>query len=128
MSQKPSLRRRIGEWHCEWAQALLKCGRHHLQDSYWSLRRQLGWKKSVLLTCKVQKVFVNALSAHDKYSLRNRDNLTQPIQRQLSQKQGTFAEFFFAFLECTLNFKHFPRKGETHSWCISEITDTEKRS
>ena len=67
------------------------------------------------MVCKVLKLFVNALTARDKYSLRNRDNLTQPIQRELSQKQESFSGFFFAFLKSTLNFKHFPKKEDTHS-------------
>ena len=75
----------------------------------------MGGKKSLLLICKVRKLFVNALTARDKYSLRNRKNLTQPIQMQLSQKEETFSGFFFAFLKCILNFKHFPNKEHTHS-------------
>ena len=67
------------------------------------------------MVCKVLKLFVNAMTARDKYSLRNRDNLTQPIQRELSQKQESFSGFFFAFLKSTLNFKHFPKKEDTHS-------------
>ena len=31
---------------------------------------------------------------------------------QLSQKQKAFAEFFFAFLKPTLNFKHLPNKAD----------------
>ena len=73
-------------------------------------------------------MFVNALTARDKYSLGNKNNLMPPIQRQLSQKQETFSEFFFAFLKCTLNFKHFPDKEDTHSWCISKIPDSEQRA
>ena len=37
------------------------------------------------------------MTADDKYSLLNRDNLTQPIPTQLSQKQKTFAMFFLHF-------------------------------
>ena len=36
--------------------------------------------------------------------------------------------FFFVFLKSILNFKHFPIKEDTDSWCIFEITDSEKRS
>ena len=60
-------------------------------------------------------MFVNPLTARDKYSLRIRNNSTQPIQRQLSQKQEGFPGFFFEFLKATLNFKHFPKKEDTHS-------------
>ena len=47
---------------------------------------------------KLQSLFVNTLTADDKHYMLNRDNLTQPIQIQLSQKQKTFSKFFFAFL------------------------------
>ena len=45
------------------------------------------------------RLICNALTADDKHYLLNRDNLTQPIQMQLSQKQKTFSEFFFASLK-----------------------------
>ena len=34
------------------------------------------------------------IAADDKYSLLNRDNSSQPIQMQLSQKQKFFRNFF----------------------------------
>ena len=71
-------------------------------------------------------MFVNALTARDKYSLRKRDNLTLPIHMQFSEKEKTLSQFFFAFLKSTLNFKHFPEKEDSHSSCIFEITDSEK--
>ena len=37
--------------------------------------------------------FVKGLTARDKYSLRNRDNLTQHNQVQLSQKQESLSQF-----------------------------------
>ena len=49
------------------------------------------------MICKVLKVFVNALPARDKYSLRNRDNSRQPIKMQLSEQQETLYQFLFAF-------------------------------
>ena len=33
----------------------------------------------------------------------------QPIPMQLSQTQETFSEFFFRFLESSLNFEHFQK-------------------
>ena len=36
-------------------------------------------------------MLVNTFSANEKYSLLNRDNLKQPIQMQLLQKQKTFS-------------------------------------
>ena len=58
---------------------------------------------------------VYTLTADDKHYLLNRDNLTQPIQMQLYQKQKTFSEFFFAFLKSILNFKHLPKNDDPHS-------------
>ena len=51
----------------------------------------------------------------DNHYLLNRDNLTKPIQIQLSQKQKTFSEFFFVFLKSILNFKHLPKKDDPRS-------------
>ena len=58
---------------------------------------------------KILRLFVNTLTADDKHYLLNRNNLTLPIQMQLSQKQKTFSEFFFGFLKPMLIFKHFPK-------------------
>ena len=44
------------------------------------------------------KTVFNTLTVHDKHYLLKRDNLTQPIQIQLSQEQNMSSEFFFAFL------------------------------
>ena len=44
-------------------------------------------KMSLLVTHKSLSLFVNTLTADDKYSLLNKDNLAQPIQMQLSTKK-----------------------------------------
>ena len=62
---------------------------------------------------KIQRLFFNTLTVDDKHYLLNRDNLTQPIQMQLSKKEKTFSEFFFAFLKSILNYKHLPKKQMT---------------
>ena len=64
----------------------------------------------MLVLCKILGLFVNTLSEDDKYCLLYNDNLLQPIQILLSQKQKTFSEFFSAFLKSTLNFEHFRKK------------------
>ena len=64
---------------------------------------------------KILRLFLNTLVLNDKDYLLNRDNLTEPIQIQLSQKQKTFCEFFFAFLKSILNFKHLPKKDDPRS-------------
>ena len=77
--------------------------------------KAIALEKSLLLICKVLKLFLKALTFRDKYSLRNRDNLQQPFQMRLSQKQEIFFQFFFPFLKSTLNFERFPKKEEPHS-------------
>ena len=75
----------------------------------------MRWKKSLLVIHKILRLFVNTLTADDKHYLLNRDILAQRIQMQLSQKQKTFSEFFFAFLKSILNFKHLPKNDDPHS-------------
>ena len=64
---------------------------------------------------KILRLFVNTLTVHDKHYLLNRDNLTQPIQIQLFEKQEIFSQFFFAFLKSILNSKHLPKKDDPRS-------------
>ena len=80
----------------------------------------------MLVLCKILRLFVNTLTDDDKYFLLYRDNLTQPIQILLYQKQKAFHQFFSAFLKSTLNFEHSPKKDDPHSRCISQITVSEK--
>ena len=72
-------------------------------------------------------MFVNALTADDKYSGSNMQNLPQPFQTPLSQKQKIFSVFFIAFLKCAWNLDHFQKKDEYPSLIISEIIDAERR-
>ena len=64
----------------------------------------------------------------EKHYLLIRYNLTQNIEIQLSLKQKTFSQFFFPFLKSILNFKHLLKKDDSHSWCISGDTGSEKYS
>ena len=75
----------------------------------------MHWKKFLLVIHKILRLFVNTLTVDDKHYLLNRDNLTQPIQIQLSQKQKTFSEFFFAFSKSILNFNYLPKNDDPHS-------------
>ena len=68
---------------------------------------------------------VKTLAADEKYLVLHNDNLTIPIQMQLSEKQKTFSQFSAAFLKCISNFERFDKKDDPHGLCISEITDFE---
>ena len=48
---------------------------------------------SLLLTCQILGLIVNTLAADEKYPVLNSDNLTIPIQMELSQKQKVFLNF-----------------------------------
>ena len=76
---------------------------------------------------EILRLFVNALTADDKYSGSNMQNLRPQFQTALSQKQKTFSEFFIAFPKCAWNLEHFQKKDEYPSLFISEIIDAEKR-
>ena len=67
------------------------------------------------------------MTAVDKCSLPNRDNLMQPIHMQLSQKLKTSSQFFRSFSKSWLNFEHFEKKDDPHSLFISEATACENR-
>ena len=75
---------------------------------------------------KILGVFVNTLTVYDKHYLLNRDNLTQTIQIQLSEKQKTFSEFCLSFLKSLLNFKHWTKKDNPRSRSIFQNTGSEK--
>ena len=126
MSQKSCFKRSFGKEHGKRAQTLLKFSWPRLYHIYWSLWKLFTCKKSLLVTCKISRFFPNTLSEDSKYSFPKGDNLTQPIQMQLSRKQKTFSQFFSSFLKSTLNFEHSQKKDDSHSWGISEITDSEK--
>ena len=126
MSKKSRLKGSFGRQYGKGALTLLKFAWEYLYHIFWSFWRQLTCKKSLLVICKISTLFLNTLSADRKYFLFNRDNLTQPIQMQVSRKQKTFSEFFAAFFKSSLNFEHFQKREDSHSWAISEITDSKK--
>ena len=64
----------------------------------------------MLVLRKILGLFVNTLSEDDRYYLLYKDNLLQPIQILLSQKQKTFSKFFSPFLKSTLISEHFQKK------------------
>ena len=67
------------------------------------------------------------MSAVDKGSLPNRDNLMEPIHMQLSEKLKPFSEFFRAFSKSGLKFEDFEKKDDPHTLFISEATACENR-
>ena len=51
----------------------------------------------LLVISEILGLFVNTLTADDKYSLHNTEALWHPIQMQLPRKQKIFLGFFLQF-------------------------------
>ena len=67
------------------------------------------------------------MTALDKCSLPNKDNLIEPIHMQFFQKLKNFSWFFSAFSKSRLNFAYFQKKDDAHSLFISGATACERR-
>ena len=87
----------------------------------------MSCKKLPSVWYEILRLVVNVLTADDKDSGSNMQNLRQQFQMPLSQKQKTFSGFFIAFLKCAWNLDHFQKKDEYPSLIISEIIDAETR-
>ena len=85
----------------------------------------MTWEKFLFVTCRILGLLVNTLAADEKYPVLNRDNITTPIQMQLSQKDETFCQFFIAFLKYRSNFAHFDKQDDPDRFCNFEIRDSE---
>ena len=71
-------------------------------------------------------LIVNRLTADDKYSRRNIQNLTQELQTAISQKEKTFSGLFITYFKSRTNSEAFAKKDESASLSISEAIDAEK--
>ena len=80
------------------AQVLLKSVSQHFYQINWSLRTKLFPKKSLVLTYQILGLRVNTLGTDEKNTVLNKENLTTPIQMQLSEKKKKrFLNFLFYF-------------------------------
>ena len=83
---------------------------------------------SHLVISKILALLVNRLTADDKYSLYDRENLQQSISMQSSKKQKTLSNlsafFFFWNLHQILNI--LKKKVYPHILRISQIKDCER--
>ena len=106
-------------------QTLLKSARHHYYPFFPCIWDILSSKKSELVWSAVLRLFVNTLTADNKYSHCNVHNFAQQVQTPLSQKQNSFCGFFIRFLKCAWKLEHFEEKDEYPSLIISETMDCE---
>ena len=83
----------------------------------------MSWKKSALVWSELLRLFVNTLTADDKYCRRYMKYLQQQFEKPFSEKQKTFSGLFIAFLKCAWNLERFQKRDEYPSLIISEIID-----
>ena len=121
MYKKSHLRLPFQKEHGKLVSTLFKFGRQYVYHIYWSTGRQLSCKKSLLVIWESLRLFVNTMTAVDKCSLPNRENLMQPIHMELSQKLKTFSEFFPPFSKSRLNFEHFQKIDDAHNLFILNV-------
>ena len=84
----------------------------------------IEFQKSLLDTWTFFRPFLNTLIANDKYSVISRDKWMQTIQMHFSQKQNTFYQFYSAFFESALNFKHFQKKITLIAYVFPKLPTT----
>ena len=74
----------------------------------------------------ILRLFVNTLTADNKYSRCNVHDFAQQVQTPLSPKENTFSWFVIAFLRCAWNLERFEEKDEHPSLIIPEMMDCER--
>ena len=127
MSVNSCLRRPCDKQHCKRLQTLLKSERQKLYQIHRSLWKKLSYKKSLFGIGNILALFVNTLTADEKYTLLSGFNLTQPIQMQLPKKQKVVCQIFSEFLKSISNFEQFEKKDDPHSLCIFESNHCKRR-
>ena len=120
-SRKSCLRTPFGNQRINWFQTPLKVAKHHYCPFFPWISGKLSWKKTALLWLKVLILFVNTLTADDKYSCRNMQNFLQQLETLLSEKRKTFSGFFIEILKWVWNLQHCEKRDESPSLIISEI-------
>ena len=103
------------------SQTLLKSARQHFYYIVSSVWDKLSWKMPLLVLLDMSGLSVNILTADDKYSVLNRENLPQLMEMQLSKNQKAFSKFFVTFLKSRSNFEYFEETSEPHSWCVLKL-------
>ena len=81
-------------------------------------------QKSLLDRWKFFSRFLKTLTTGDKYSPVSRDNWMQTIEKDLSEKRNVFSQFFDAFFEFALNFKHLQKKMTLIAYVFPKLPTT----
>ena len=78
-------------------QTLLKSAGHDYYPLFSSIRGKLSRKNSSSVWYEILRLFVNTLTADDKYSGSNMQSLPQQFQTSISQRKKTFSDFSWHF-------------------------------
>ena len=97
---------------------VLKSARHHYYFIALWIGDKLSCKKSTLVKFKLVGLLVHTLTADDKYSSRNIQNLTQELQTVIYQKQKAFYRIFITYLKARRSSDDFAQKDESPSFSI----------
>ena len=84
LSKKRRLKTSFDSQHVKGPQTLVKAAWEHLYHISPSLWGEMIWKISPSLKCEILGVFVNTLTADDKYGLHDCENFPFAIEMQLS--------------------------------------------
>ena len=89
MSKKPRFKKPYHKQNPKRSETLLKPARQHRCHIYWSMWKKITCKKSLLVIWIIFGLFLNTMTANEEHFLLNCDNITLPIQMQLSKKRKT---------------------------------------
>ena len=89
--------------------------------SYFLITVRKTYLKKFYISDILTDIFVKGLTADDKNSLRESENLPEPIQMQLSKKLKTVSQHFAQFVQSTSNFKHFEKMMILVAYVFSKL-------
>ena len=126
MFKKPRFTTPFDSQNAKGSQTLVKCAPQYIYHVSLSLWGKLSWYIFLLVISVILGHFVNTLTADDKYFLRNRKNLPQSIQMQLSKKQKTFWTFC-SISDICVKFRKMFKKPVSKHRSIANLLNGPKR-
>ena len=96
-SKRSCFGRPCGNQRVNGFQTLLKSARHHYYPIFPCIRDILSWKKSALVWSEILRLFVNTLTADNKYSRCNVHNFPQKVHSDDRKNKRLFLGFLLHF-------------------------------
>ena len=97
MPKKSNFIRSVENEHGKCPKTLFKFEEQRLYHIFLSLGGQLSYKKSVLVICKISKLFPNTLSADGNYSSQLGTKKRNEVRWNYVEKKKGFCNFFLHF-------------------------------